>query len=130
MQKFTTLFMFDGKAEQAMIFYDSVFSDSEIVEITRYGENEAGAAGTVKHATFKLNGQEFMAIDSSVKQGFTFTPSISLYIKCETNKEIDEFFKKLSEDGQVLMPLSKYDFSERFVWVADKFGVSWQLSLA
>jgi len=82
MQKFSALLMFDGKAEQAINFYASVFKNSKVVSITRYEENETGATCTVKHATFTLNGQEFMAIDSSVKQGFTFTPSISFFVKC------------------------------------------------
>jgi len=129
MQKFSTFLMFDGKAEQAMNFYTTVFKDARITAISRYGKNETGAEGTVKHASFTLNGQEFMAIDSSVKQPFTFTPAISIFVKCETVEEIDRLFAKLSEGGQVLMPLDRYDFSERFSWVQDKFGVSWQLSL-
>jgi predicted 3-demethylubiquinone-9 3-methyltransferase (glyoxalase superfamily) len=84
----------------------------------------------VLHATFILNGQEFMCIDSSVKHEFTFTPSISLYVKCDTEEEIDELFEKLSQDGEVLMPLAAYPFSAKFGWVQDKFGVSWQLNLS
>jgi predicted 3-demethylubiquinone-9 3-methyltransferase (glyoxalase superfamily) len=129
MQKFSTLLMFESKAEEAMNFYTSIFKDSKIITITRYGENEPGAKGSVKYATFLLGGVEFMAIDSNVKQPFTFTPSISIYVKCETILEIDTIFIKLSDGGQILMPLDKYDFSQRFGWVADKFGVSWQLSL-
>ena len=71
-----------------------------------------------------------MCIDSYVKHNFTFTPAISLYVKCETEAEIDNLFTKLSEDGNTLMPLSPYPFSKKFGWVADKFGVSWQLSLS
>jgi predicted 3-demethylubiquinone-9 3-methyltransferase (glyoxalase superfamily) len=129
MQKFLTFLMFAGQAEPAINFYTSLFANSKITEMTRYGENEAGAAGTVRHATFTLNGQEFMAIDSSVKQPFTFTPATSIFVRCETEQEIDRVFEQLSAGGQVLMPLQKYDFSEKFAWVADKFGVSWQLSL-
>ena len=129
MQKLTTFFMFEGKAEQAINFYISVFKNSRIVAISRYGENEAGIKDTVKHATFILNGQEFMAIDSSVKHGFTFSPATSIFVNCETRDEIDELFAKLSQGGQVFMPLDRYDFSERFGWVGDQFGVTWQLSL-
>lgn len=129
-QKITTFLMFSGKAEEAMKFYVSLFSDSKIVNITRYGKDGPGPEGTVLHATFTLNGQEFMAIDSPVKHDFGFTAAVSLYVKCGTPKEIDELYKKLSEGGQVFMPLDKYPFSERFGWVADKFGVSWQLTLA
>ena len=72
MQKITTFLMFDGKAEEAMSFYMSLFADSEIKSITRYAEGEAGAAGSVQHALFSLSGQQFMCIDSVAKHGFTF----------------------------------------------------------
>lgn len=129
MQKITTFLMFIGQAEAAMQLYTSLFKHSEILHITRYGANEAGAAGTVQHATFTLNGQEFMCIDSNIQHGFTFTPSMSLYVRCETEVEIDRVFATLSQDGQVLMPLDRYPFSPKFGWLSDRFGVSWQLSL-
>jgi len=129
MQKFTTFLMFAGQAEEAMKLYTSLFKQSEIVHITRYGANEAGAEGTVQHATFTLNGQEFMCIDSSAQHEFTFTPSMSLYVRCTTEEEIDAVFAALSQDGQILMPLDRYPFSAKFGWLADRFGVSWQLSL-
>jgi len=130
MQKITPFLMFDGQAEAAMSFYTSLFDDSKILSLTRYGPDEAGAEGTVMHATFTLNRQEFMCIDSNVKHEFTFTPALSLYVNCETEEEIDRVFAKLSQAGQVLMPLDHYPFSEKFAWVSDGFGVSWQLSLA
>jgi predicted 3-demethylubiquinone-9 3-methyltransferase (glyoxalase superfamily) len=65
-----------------------------------------------------------------VEHDFTFTPSISLFVTCDTEEEIDRLFEKLSQDGSVLMPLSDYPFSEKFAWVEDKYGVSWQLNLA
>ena len=129
MQKFTTFLMFIGQAEAAMKLYTSLFKQSEILNITRYGSGEAGAEGTVQHATFTLNGQEFMCIDSAAVHAFTFTPSISLYVRCETEDEIDQVFAALSDGGQVLMPLGQYPFSRKFGWLSDKFGVSWQLSL-
>ena len=129
MQKITTFLMFDGKAEEAMRFYMSLFKRSEILGITRYGANEDGVEGTVKHATFTLNGQEFMCIDSSAQHGFTFTPSMSLYVRCDTEGEIDALFANLAQDGQVLMPLDRYPFSAKFGWLSDRFGVSWQLNL-
>jgi len=132
-QKITTFLMFFGNAEEAMNFYTSVFDRSEITSITRYGENEVGYEvgneGKVLHATFSLNGQEFMCIDSNVGHGFTFTPAISLYVTCDTEDEINRYYEKLSQDGQILMPLSAYSFSEKFGWVSDKYGVSWQFSL-
>jgi len=128
-QKFTTFLMFDGRAEEAMRLYIALFRHSEILSITRYKANEAGAEGTVQHATFTLNGQEFMCIDSSAQHAFTFTPSMSLYVRCDIEEEIDRAFAQLSQDGQILMPLDRYPFSEKFGWVSDRFGVSWQLNL-
>ena len=128
-QKITTFLMFDGKAEEAMNYYISVFDQAEIVSIQRYGPNEPGAEGTIAHAIFSLYGQVFMCMDSNVKHAFTFTPSISLYVACATEEEIDRLFEKLSQGGEVLMPLAVYPFSGKFGWVADKYGVSWQLNL-
>ncbi|MFK4412944.1 putative 3-demethylubiquinone-9 3-methyltransferase (glyoxalase superfamily) [Bacillus sp. RC251] len=129
-QKITTFLMFEGKAEEAMNFYTSLFDQSEIVSISRYDENGPGKEGSVIHATFTLNGQEFMCIDSYVNHGFTFTPSMSLYVNCETEEEIEKVFHKLAQDGSVLMPLGSYPFSKKFGWLNDKYGVSWQLTLA
>ncbi|WP_377865670.1 VOC family protein [Bacillus sp. R86525] len=128
-QKITTFLMFEGKAEEAMNFYTSLFNQSEIVSISRYDENGPGKEGTVIHATFTLNGQEFMCIDSYVKHDFTFTPAMSLYVTCETEEEIETVFNKLAQDGSVLMPLGSYPFSKKFGWLNDKYGVSWQLTL-
>ncbi len=130
MQKITTFLMFTGNAEEAMAFYLSLFPGSEVKSISRYGENEAGPAGTVVHATFSLAGQEFMCIDSPVQHAFTFTPSTSLFVTCASEDEVDALFAGLSEGGQVLMPLDEYPFSKRYAWVNDRFGVSWQISLA
>ena len=129
MQQVTTLLMFTGRTEEAMSLYTSLFKRSKIISVTRYGANEAGAEGTVQHATFTLNDQEFMCIDSNVEHAFTFTPSISLYVRCQTEDEIERVFAILSQDGQVFMPLDRYPFSEKFGWLSDRFGVSWQLSL-
>ncbi|MFJ8526459.1 VOC family protein [Bacillus sp. NPDC094106] len=129
-QKITTFLMFDGNAEDAMTLYTSLFNQSEIINISRYGANGPGKEGTVMHATFTLNGQEFMCIDSNVKHDFTFTPSMSLYVNCDTEEEIDETFNKLVQEGEVLMPLAAYPFSKKFGWLNDKYGVSWQLNLS
>ncbi|MES9700095.1 VOC family protein [Bacillus sp. JJ927] len=129
-QKITTFLMFEGKAEEAMDFYTSLFNQSEIVSISRYDENGPGKEGTVIHATFTLNGHEFMCIDSYVKHDFTFTPAMSLYVTCETEEEIETVFNKLAQDGAILMPLGAYPFSKKFGWLNDKYGVSWQLTLA
>lgn len=126
----TPFLMFEGQAEAAMSFYVSLFERSEILSLTRYGPNEAGAEGSVMHAVFSLNGREFMCIDSNVRHEFTFTPAMSLYVNCKSEAEIDRLYEALSSDGKVLMPLDAYPFSKKFAWIADRFGVSWQLNLA
>ena len=130
MNNITIFLMFEGKAEEAMNFYTSLFTDSAIKSISRYGENEGGPAGTVRHAVFALNGLEFMCIDSFVKHGFTFTPAMSLFVRLDAESELDKLYAALSEGGQILMPLDAYPFSKKYGWVNDKYGVSWQLTLA
>jgi predicted 3-demethylubiquinone-9 3-methyltransferase (glyoxalase superfamily) len=125
----TPFLMFEGEAEEAMNFYVSLFDNSEITEITRYKAGEAGREGSVMLATFVLNGMKVMCIDSPGEHPFSFTPSISLYVSCTTEEEVERLFNELSEGGQVLMPLNSYPFSEKYSWVNDRFGVSWQLSL-
>lgn len=130
MKKVTPFLMFqNGKAEEAMNYYTSLIEDSKIINIIRYGVNETGEEGTVMHATFSLKGQEFMCIDSNVKHEFTFTPSFSIYISCDSEEEIDHLYEQLLKDGQALMPLDNYGFSKKFGWINDGFGVSWQLDL-
>lgn len=124
----TTFLMFDGKAEEAMTFYVSLFAGARILTVERYGKGEMGPESSVKLATFDLAGQMFMCIDSPAKHAFTFTPSMSLFVDCG-ELEIDTLFARLSEGGHVLMPLAEYPFSRRFGWVSDMFGVSWQLRL-
>jgi predicted 3-demethylubiquinone-9 3-methyltransferase (glyoxalase superfamily) len=129
-QKITTFLMFEGRAEEALTFYLSLFEDTGIVAISRYGAGGQGPEGTVEHATFTLAGQEFMAIDSPVAHGFGFTPAVSLYVQCSDEAELDRLYAALGEDGKELMPLGSYGFSTKFGWVNDRFGVSWQLNLA
>lgn len=119
----------DGKAEEAMNYYTSLIEDSKIIDIIHYGKNEAGDEGTVMQATFSLKGQKFMCIDSNVKHEFTFTPSFSIYVMCDSEDEIDNLYEKLLNDGQALMPLNNYGFSKKFGWLNDRYGVSWQLNL-
>lgn len=128
MQKIVPFLWFDGKAEEAMNFYTSIFKNSKIGRITRYGEAGSGPKGTVMSVTFQLGGQEFYALNGGPE--FTFTPAVSFFVNCDTMEEIDKLWENLSEGGTVLMPLSKYPFSEKFGWIMDQFGVSWQLNLA
>lgn len=129
-QKVTTFLMFEGDAADAMALYTSLFSDAEIVSITRYGPEGPGDEGTVLHATFTLAGQRFMCIDSNIKHQFGFTPSVSLYVDCDTDEEIEHVYATLVDGGTELMPLGGYGFSTKFGWINDRFGVSWQLNLA
>jgi predicted 3-demethylubiquinone-9 3-methyltransferase (glyoxalase superfamily) len=115
MQKITPFLWFDGKAEEAMNFYVSVFKNSKVVRVSRYGEAGPGPKGTVMSATFQLDGQEFFALNGGPQ--FTFTPAISFFVNCETQQEVDEFWEKLSEGGK----------KERCGWLKDKYGLSWQI---
>jgi predicted 3-demethylubiquinone-9 3-methyltransferase (glyoxalase superfamily) len=128
-QEIFTFLMFDGKAEEAMNFYVSLIPGAGVTHITRYGPGQMGKEGSVMYARFTLAGQQFMCIDSPAKHDFTFTPSMSIYIECDVEAEIDTLFAKLSEGGQVFMPLGAYPFSPKYGWLADRYGVSWQLSL-
>ncbi|MET9604850.1 VOC family protein [Streptomyces sp. NPDC006512] len=128
-QKITPFLMFEGRAEEAMTFYASLFEDAEIVEVTRYGADGPGEEGTVVKATFALAGQQFICIDSHVKHAFGFTPALSLFVQCDTEAELERLYGALAEEGEELMPLDSYGFSTRFGWVNDRFGVSWQLNL-
>src|ERR1700693_3557940 len=115
MQKITPFFWFDGKAEEAMNFYVSIFKNSKIMSVTRYGEAGPGPKGTVMSATFQLDGHEFFSFNGGPQ--FTFTPAISFFVNCESQAEVDELWEKLSEGGE----------KGRCGWLKDKFGLSWQI---
>ena len=121
--------MFNGCAEEAMNYYLSLIEDAEITSISRYKAGEAGKEGSVMAATFKIKGQELMCIDSAIKQDFSFTPAISIYMNCDSAEEIKNIFRAFSSEGKVFMELTSYGFSELYGWVEDKYGVSWQLNL-
>jgi predicted 3-demethylubiquinone-9 3-methyltransferase (glyoxalase superfamily) len=115
MQKITPFLWFDGKAEEAMNFYVSIFKNSKTGKITRYGEGGPGPKGTVMSATFQLDGQEFMALNGGPH--FTCSPAISFFVNCKTQEEVDELWEKLSEGGE----------KGQCGWLKDKYGVSWQI---
>ncbi|MDE1011012.1 MAG: VOC family protein [Paraburkholderia fungorum] len=124
-------FMFqNGDAQAALDLYFSTFPDSRMVQAERYAQGEPGPVGTIKVATFTICGREFMCSDSPIKHDFSFTPASSTFVEFDAKTELERVFGILSEGGQVLMPLDNYGFSERFGWVSDRFGVSWQLNLA
>ncbi len=115
MPKITPFLWFDDKAEEAMNFYTSIFKNSKIGRVTRYGAAGPGPKGSVMSATFELAGQEFMALNGGPQ--FTFSPAISFFVNCDTQEEVDYLWEKLSEGGK----------KERCGWLKDKFGLSWQI---
>ena len=119
-----------GKAEEAMHWYCSIFDDSRVVSIEQYGPDDNEPEGTVRVATFELGGNAMKAIDSAAPHAFTFTPAISLWIECSSRQEIERVSTLLAEGGTMLMPPDNYGFSQWFCWVADRYGVTWQLNLA
>lgn len=132
MQKITPCLWFDNNAEEAVKFYSSIFKNSKILKTVRYSESGAQASGRPKGSVmtmeFEIEGQKFLALNGGPV--FKITPAISFFVSCKTTEEIDQLWGKLSKDGKVLMELAKYPFSEKYGWVSDKFGVSWQLILA
>ena len=121
--------MFQGRAEEALNFYVSLFPASVITNIARYGSAGPGAEGSVMRADFSLGGQSVVCIDSPVKHDFTFTPAFSFLVDGQTAEEITRLFTTLADGGTELMPLDNYGFSQKFGWLNDRFGVSWQLNL-
>ena len=115
MQKITPFLWFDGRAEEAMNFYTSIFKNSKVGNVTRYGEAAPGPKGSVMSATFQLDGLEFIALNGGPM--FTFSPAISFLVHCETQQEVDELWAKLSEGGK----------TQQCGWLQDRFGVSWQI---
>jgi len=124
----TPFLMFTGQAEEAMRFYVSVFPDGHILNVEHFSAGEDGTEGTIKRATFRLAGQAFVCIDSPPMHDFDFTPSVSFCLDCDTVNQLDSLYEALAEGGQVFMPVATYPFAQRFVWLADRYGVSWQLS--
>lgn len=127
--KIAPFLTYTGAAEEAMNLYVSLFDGAEVISIERYGPDEGGIEGSVKLARFSLSGQEVMCSDSPPVHDWTFTPAISLFVHCDSEEEIDRLCARLSEDGQFFMPLGSYPFSKKFAWLADRYGVSWQLML-
>ena len=115
MQKITPFLWFDGKAEEAANFYVSVFKNSKVGRVTRFGEGGPCPKGTVMSVTFQLDGEEFFALNGGPQ--FTFTPAISFFVNCETQQEVDELWGKLSAGGE----------ESRCGWLKDKYGLSWQI---
>ena len=115
MQKITPFLWFDSNAEEAMNFYTSIFKNSQILSVNRYGEGAPRPAGIVMTASFSLDGQEFMALNGGPE--YKFNEAISFFVNCETQEEVDRLWDRLSEGGE----------KGPCGWLKDKFGVSWQI---
>lgn len=132
MQKITPHLWFAHQAEEAVHFYTSVFDGGKIRSVTHY--TEAGYeihgmdAGTVLTINFEIEGFNFVALNGGPV--FRFTPALSFMVYCETKERVDELYGKLSEGGTALMPLNTYPFSERYGWIQDRFGLSWQIIMS
>lgn len=125
----TTFLMFEGNAEEAMNFYVRTVPTARIVSLERWGESGPGKAGTVYKAEMEIAGVRLRFFDSPSPHAFKFTPSISLFIDCDSAAEIERLAAAFGDGGQFMMPLDNYGFSQKFAWVQDKFGVSWQINL-
>lgn len=115
MQKITPFLWFNNQAEEAANFYASVFTNSKIVKVVRYGEAGPGPKGSAMTVAFELNGQEFVALNGGPY--YTFNPAISFLVRCGTQQEVDGFWEKLSEGGEIV----------QCGWLKDRYGVSWQV---
>ena len=115
MPKITPCLWFDGDAQKAVTFYKSVFKDTKIDSVTHYGEDGPGRAGSVMTIAFRLNGQRFLALNGGPE--FKFTPAVSFIVNCKTQREVDFYWRKLSQGGRIV----------QCGWLTDKFGLSWQV---
>lgn len=120
----------EAAGSSALDFYRSIFPDFELHEMERYASGEAGPEHSIKRARFAIGGQSVLCTDSPIRHAFSFTPSFSLFVECSSQEQLRSFHDALSEGGAVLMPIGSYGFSTLFAWVADRFGVSWQLNCA
>jgi len=131
MQKITPFLWFDTQAEDAANFYVSIFDNSKILNVSRYDESSAKTTGmkvgSAFVVSFQLEGQNFTAMNAGPH--FKLNESISLFAYCESDEKIEKVYNKLCESGKILFPLDKYDWSPRYAWVVDKFGLSWQLDV-
>lgn len=130
-QKITPNLWFNTQAEEAANFYVSLFKNSKVGHINRYDKAAAEVSGQPEGSAmtvpFELAGQHFLALNGGPQ--FKFSPAISFFVYCDTEAEVDTLFAKFSEGGSILMPLQAYPFSDKYGWVQDRYGLSWQLYL-
>lgn len=124
----TPFLMFQGKkAQEAIDFYVDLIPNSRVDEIHHYGDSNPDFADWIMFATVTIGGQKVRFSDSPIEHAFDFTPSTSFLVECNSEDELRRIAAALEPDGRVLMPIDSYGFSEKFAWVEDRFGVSWQL---
>ena len=123
----STFLMFEGCAEEAVRFYEGLFPNARLDKLERYAATDAGPIGKVRQASLTIGEHRLIAFDSPIKHEFGMTPSISLFVACDTAEEVDRLAAALGEGGAVLMPIDSYDFALRYTWLNDRFGLSWQL---
>lgn len=131
-QKIVPHLWFDHQAEEAVEFYTSLFEDSQTGNVTRYGEAgqeiHGQKPGSVMTIEFEIAGYQFIALNGGLH--FKFTPAISFFVNCQSEDEVDELWDHLSKGGEPLMSLDEYPFSKKYGWIEDKYGLSWQITLA
>lgn len=120
---------FQGDADAAVRLYATVFSEFQVLETEEYGGSDGMPAGALKLAKAKLGDHALVLFDSPIKHEWDFTPAVSLLVSFSNAADLQVAFALLSEGGEVFMPLDDYGFSKSFGWIADRFGVSWQLNL-
>lgn len=129
MQNLTPCLWFDNEAEEAVKFYTSIFEDCSVKKVARFGkegfEYLHKPEGSVMTVDFELNGQKFLALNGG--PDYKFNESVSLFIYCGSEEGINFLYQKLTKGGSVNMPLDKYDWSPKYAWLKDKFGISWQV---
>lgn len=127
-QKITPFLWFNGKAEEALNFYTTVFPNTEITQLKKWGEGTPIPADQINAGSILIEGFCLNAFDAGPM--FQLNPSISFFVHCDTVEEVEKCWQKLAESGNALMPLDTYPFSEKYGWIVDKFGISWQIILS
>lgn len=125
----TPFLMFTGQAEEALNWYVSLLPNSSVTKLVHHVAGGFGEEGKVMQAEVVLAGQRLRFYDSPPVHDFSFTPSLSLFVDCVDEAEIDRLSVALGEGGKFMMPLGSYGFSQKYAWLSDRFGVSWQLNL-
>ena len=125
---FSTYLMFDENAEEAMRYYTGLFDNSYVVQDRHYADGEH--QGKLLKGVFNLGDKQFICMDSPISRDFSFSPAMSIFVEFDNPDEMSDAYRALSSDGQILMKLDTYGFSQMFAWITDRWGVSWQLNYA